>query len=227
MVLKGVLMSSNIKRAFGRLEIPDKRDKKFLLSAPRSASGLPRSKTWYNRGWHGDQGRESSCVGYGWSHWLHSSPIRQFLNPVGIYRLSQFLDSWDGENYKGTSVRAGAKVLSLLGAITEYQWTWDAKVIAHHILSKGPVVIGVKWYEGMNKPNRAGLMSVDGNMMGGHCVCLIGYNSTKEMFKVKNSYGARWGNKGFGLLTLSDLNNLLLDGGEACVGVETKILPKK
>jgi len=216
----------SIKRSYGRIVLPDSRDSGYLLSLPKRVSGLRSYRNWYSRGWHGNQGSDSSCVGYGWSHWLHTSPFRQFLNPTGIYKLAQYLDNWEGENYFGTSVRAGAKVLSWLGAIGEYKWTLDANVITYHILTTGPVVIGVQWYEGMSYPNKDGVMSISGKLLGGHCVCVVGYNSKTELFTIKNSYGEEWGNNGYGYLLLEDLQTLLSRDGEACVGIETKLSPK-
>lgn len=32
---------------------------------------------------------------------------------------------------------------------------------------------------------------------GGHAVCVVGYDSTKGQFLVKNSFGINWGNKGY------------------------------
>ena len=166
-------MSKTVRRKYGREERADKRDKKFLLQS--NIITRRRSRTWSTYGWHGDQGKEGSCVGFGWCHWLHSQPIRQYLDPIGIYKLAQHLDEWEGTDYNGTSIRAGAKVLSHLGAIQEYRWTWDAEAIANHTLIQGPVVIGVKWYNDMNRPDNKGLMSVSGKLLGGHCVLIMGY----------------------------------------------------
>jgi len=217
-------MSKTVRRKYGREAREDKRDKKFLLQS--NIITRRRSRTWSTYGWHGDQGKEGSCVGFGWCHWLHSQPIRQYVDPIGIYKLAQHLDEWEGTDYDGTSIRAGAKVLSHLGAIQQYRWTWDAKVIANHVLIKGPVVIGVKWYNDMNKPDSKGLMSVSGKLLGGHCVLIMGYNGAKKLFKIKNSYGTGWGNRGYAYISFDDLQRLLHDGGEACVGIESKMKPK-
>lgn len=166
-----------------------------------------------------------NCVGHGWAHWLHSSPFRQYLDPRGIYHLAQFVDEWNGENYEGTSVRAGAKVLAELGAIGSYKWTWQASTVARHILTVSPVVIGVEWYEGMAEPADDGVMNVTGELLGGHCVCLVGYSSRTNQFKVKNSWGTGWGKGGYGYLYLTDLQHLLDRDGEACVGFEQALRP--
>ena len=33
--------------------------------------------------------------------------------------------------------------------------------------------------------------------VGGHELCLIGYDDTKQQFIVRNSWGTQWGDKGF------------------------------
>ena len=156
-----------------------------------------------------------ACVGYGWAHWLDAAPYRQYLNPVGIYTVAQYFDEWSGTDYEGTSVRAGAKVLQLLGAIGPYLWAGNATIVANHILTKGPVVIGTNWYEGMDLLT----MELTGPILGGHCYCLTGVNVLTGLFRVKNS----WGGAGEGDLPFKVLNKLLQEGGEACVGVETQM----
>ena len=209
------------KRVYGREPAPDLRDKKHKITRKRSQR---RYKSWSTMGYHSDQGRTSSCVGHGWSHWLHAAPIRQWMNPYGIYELAQYFDEWEGVGYQGTSVRGAAKVLSKLGAIGGYEWAWDAATVGTHILEVGPVVIGVDWYEGMNNPDSYGYVRLTGRSLGGHCVLLSGYNGDRGMFKIKNSYGTSWGRKGYAYLAEADLDRLLKAGGEACCGTEVKLV---
>lgn len=210
-----------MKRSFGRYYVPDKRDRKFRFSIARTTR---KSRVWSCRSWHGDQGAEPSCVGFGWAHWLNCYPIRQFMDPSGIYEIAQHFDEWEGNQYDGTSVRAGAKVLQSLGAISEYQWTVSADTVANHILIKGPVVIGVNWYQGMSNPDSKGVVSITGRSLGGHCVCLVGVLAS-GMFKLKNSWGTSWGKGGYAYISSPDLQKLLTANGEACVGIERRMSP--
>ena len=34
-------------------------------------------------------------------------------------------------------------------------------------------------------------------LLGGHAVCLVGYNDATQRFIVKNSWGTGWGDKGY------------------------------
>jgi len=39
------------------------------------------------------------------------------------------------------------------------------------------------------------------SVIGGHSVCLVGYNDQTQMFKFKNSWGPSWGDKGYGYIS--------------------------
>ena len=150
-----------MKRIFGRHAAPDPRDRRFLF---RPRATRRRRRWWDDSRWFGDQGTTSQCVGFAWAHWLSCSPVRNWLDPAGIYTLAQHLDEWQGNDYEGTSVRAGAKVLKRLGLVVEYRWATAVEAISAAVLECGPVVLGTQWYEGMSSPNASGVMHVEGRM---------------------------------------------------------------
>jgi hypothetical protein len=207
-----------IERAFGRRYAPDDRDQRFCLTQT-TAPTLGR-KMWYDSRWCADQGNHPHCVGYAWAHWLLCVPIRQWLDPAGLYRLSQFLDEWPGEDYDGTSVRAGAKVLHQLGFLSRYEWAWDVDTVAQTLLTQGPVVVGTAWTEGMTTPDDHGFIRLTGALQGHHAWLLSGVDTRQGIARAKNSWGTSWGDSGRAWITLSDLDALLKDQGEACLGVE-------
>jgi hypothetical protein len=45
---------------------------------------------------------------------------------------------------------------------------------------------------------------------GGHCVCMVGYNDTKQLFICANSWGTSWGNKGIFYLPYAYVTNPFL-----------------
>lgn len=59
--------------------------------------------------------------------------------------------------------------------------------------SKNPVVIGVKWYSDMKVVDGV-LTTKHKNYNGGHCMIIYGWN--EKGWKVQNSWGKSWGNKG-------------------------------
>lgn len=209
-----------MQRSFGRYFAADERDKDYKVAKIQSRW---KRRTWNTGPYSGDQADTPECVGYAWAHWLHCNPIRQWMEPTGIYRLAQHLDEWEGEDYEGTSVRGGAKVLYELGAITEYRWTWDVEVAAAHVLEVGPLVIGVDMYEGMMWPGRGGLMHLTGEVLGGHAMLVYGVDVNKRLFRVKNSWGLDWGIAGCAAIGFDELQVLLDSDGECCCGVERKV----
>lgn len=213
--------------ALGRLFAPDKRDKKYPVRDVLRR--IPRTDTryWFADGWWGDQGETSMCVGYGWAHWLEDGPVTQpgkgpIVPPKTIYGEAQKVDEWPGEDYEGTSVRAGAKVLQGKGFIKSYYWATKIDDVVNTVLSLGPVVVGTNWYDSMFRPDAAGFVHVDGKAAGGHCYVIDGVNKKQGYFRLKNSWGRSWGNHGFALVSIDDFERLLKEDGEACLAVETK-----
>lgn len=207
-----------MERKWGRDNIPDRRDRQFMLPIKRSRL---TSRYWTCNTIE-DQEDTPHCVGFAWAGWLMAPPIKQYIAPYGIYHLAQFMDEWEGEDYDGTSVRGGAKVLHSLGLITEYQWAFDADVVVGAVLEKGPVVIGVSWYEGMMEPKGDGYISPTGDIVGGHAALIDGVDTKKGFVRIKNSWGKEWGKKGRCFLLIDEFDKLLKGDGEACIGIEAR-----
>ena len=215
--------------SLGRLVVPDNRDANYPMAEmlpPKDAVAGMTYRYWWANGWWGDQGRTSQCVAYAWTHWVedghvtHPKDATPFQDPANTYHEAQQMDQWPGENYDGTSVRAGAKVLQGKGFITSYHWAYDAFTVAHAILSTGPVVVGTNWYNDMFSPDANGIIKVGGSLAGGHAYLLDGVNMNKKLFRIKNSWNRSWGHKGFAYISFDDMNSLLQNSGEACLAVE-------
>lgn len=212
----------------GRVYIQDERDKKYLiedkLSLPKT---LLTSKYWSSDGWWGDQGNTPQCVGYSWAHWIEDGPtehggIAPIISPSLIYKEAQKLDEWSGENYDGTSVRGAAKYLRNTNKISAYLWTYDINVLINTVLTTGPVVVGTNWYSSMFRPDRNGLIRAVGTLSGGHAYVINGVDRTKQLFRIKNSWGRRWGKSGHAFISFSDMDKLIKQNGEVCLAIENK-----
>lgn len=209
-----------MKRSWGRFAIQDDRDRGYAIKRRRAVK--KKSKHW-STGWVLDQGAEPHCVGFAWAGWLMSSPIRQNpINPSGIYTFAQLLDEWEGTDYDGTSVRAGAKVLQAAGQISSYQWTWELQPAVNHILEVGPLVIGINWYEKMSNPTREGYITPSGRLQGGHAILCYGADTRKARISLQNSWGPNWGSDGKCYLSFEDFEQLLSEDGECCTAIESR-----
>lgn len=220
-----------MNRTLDRVPRFDERSRSYGV-AEAIAAVEPKKKYW-TPGTVLDQGSEGACVGFGWTTELIASPKPFTISEtvgnqyaLGIYNRAKQIDEWDGENYSGTSVLAGAKVLKERGYLGEYRWAFTTEQVRDALISEGPVVIGIHWFENMYETLPNGLVVIGGNKVGGHCITLTGYNPRARLagekgyhegFRWKNSWGTSYGIKGFGFIKIEDLDSLLKDDGEACV----------
>lgn len=203
----------------------------MLRALPAAVPDKP--KTWA-AGPVLDQGDKPWCVAYAWTGMLFASPARTTVRDLGstatyiadLYRDAQRVDEWPGEGYDGTSVRAGAKVLTTQKRLVEYLWAWDAETLKHFVLSRGPAVIGINWYETMFAPIKGGYLLVDGALAGGHAILVLGYSQYHQAFRLLNSWGAGWGEKGRAWMREPDMQRLIAEDGEACSALEVTPTPR-
>lgn len=195
---------------------------------------IRRNKLW-RTGPILDQGREGACVGFGWTAEALSTPVAVNLSKVAAdvpedptkfaihtYNLAKRLDQWEGTDYDGTSVLAGAKAMRSFGLIKEYRWAFNIADVIDAIINKGPVVLGINWHKGMyDAPD--GVLSLSGEIVGGHCITAVGYKIASDKINgeegiiLQNSWGTDWGNNGLAIIRASELAGLLDNHGEACV----------
>jgi hypothetical protein len=67
----------------------------------------------------------------------------------------------------------------------------------------GPVVAGITLYASFNSPRTAATGVVPDPkpgeaIEGGHAICIVGYDDAARRFTFENSWGPRWGDKGYG-----------------------------
>lgn len=81
--------------------------------------------------------------------------------------------------------------------------TQDAYYLRHCLAILGkPVVFGFTVYDGFESDDAAktGIIPMplgDDKPLGGHAVLIVGYDDATQMFKVRNSWGADWGQAGY------------------------------
>jgi hypothetical protein len=183
-----------------------------------------------------DQGREGACVGFGWTAEALATPVRVDLTRAteltwqqhdpdrmarSIYRRAQLIDEWEGENYEGTSVLAGAKAMREVRLLREFRWAFGVTDVIDAILTMGPVVLGTYWHEDMYEAP-GGVLTPGGAIVGGHAYLATGYTPNGRFIDgpaitIQNSWGRSWGKDGIAEIKVSHLDALLRRDGEACV----------
>jgi hypothetical protein len=231
---------------FGRIPAHGVGDDKDALYSMRVAlpeapvAPLPRFRYWPQVWGPLDQGRTSTCVAHALKAWMMTAPVVQTRpdrppHPFEMYREFVKLDEWAFNDFEatgpdsglqfGTSVRAAFKWAQSKGFVSEYRWALNRYDLAEWVLTKGSVVIGVNWTEGMMNPDAAGFVWADGRYLGGHSVCIVGHNRERGDYTFLNSWGANWGRNGRARIKAELLEMLLFQqGGEAVAGLETRLV---
>lgn len=210
--------------SLGRIPIEDSRDKRYLLADTLIEETELKMRYW-NPVWQGDQGENPYCVAFAWLQWMAAEPVIHRAAPIyrprDVYNDAQQLDEIPGNNYAGTTVRAGAKAMKKRGVVTKYWWAWDLDVTIRAVLTLGPVVVGTNWYYKMFTPNNRNFIKIGGDRLGGHAYTLIGVDVEEEFFWLQNSWGYDWGENGIAKIGFEDLRRLIEDeSGEVCLASE-------
>ena len=78
----------------------------------------------------------------------------------------------------------------------------------------GPVIIGVSIYNSFYNDN-SGIMKMPGrkeSIIGGHAICLVGFDEQTQLFKFKNCWGTEWGENGYGYISYDYIEKFSADG---------------
>jgi hypothetical protein len=214
----------------GRLVQFDEKSRNYPIKAlltPKEVS-KPRSYTWSVNKWL-DQKDQPSCVGFSWAQELIARPVKvpniENTDGTKIYNEAQNLDEWEGNSYEGSSVLGGAKAVQKFGYITEYRWAFGIDDLILAVGYKGPVVLGINWYNNMFETDSNGFVHVSGGIAGGHAILCYRVNIKLKEFSLWNSWSADWGVNGTCKVSFSDMDRLLKEEGEACIPVGRK-MPK-
>jgi len=175
-----------------------------------------------------DQGSTSMCVGMSLRNLLDGAPVqtKKGPTPADIYHAAQLIDEWPGEDYEGTSVLAGCKVLEKLGHISWYGWAFDAETAARWISKVSPVVFGIRWTVDMFRPDpKTHLIRPTGATAGGHAIHSYRYDAKRGLFWLNQSWGLLWPGSYKGLCCIlgEDVDVLLKEGGECATVKEQRL----
>ena len=148
---------------------------------------------------------------------------KPFYDTTKFYNKCQLWDSIPGTGYDGTTIRAGAKILNKLGLVEEYRWAKSVEEVIMAVTHLGPMVVGTYWYENMNTPtSHRHILRPTGKRIGGHAYLINGVDRDKEMFRIKNSWGTKWGDEGHAYISFDNFEKLFGQMSEACIAFEAK-----
>jgi hypothetical protein len=173
-----------------------------------------------------DQGDLGSCTGNAMAGALMTGPLwrpgRMLTedDALQIYEAATHLDRIPGAyppDDTGSTGLAVAHAAKLAGLINIYHHAFSVHA-ALASLGRGPVILGIDWYEGFDTPvGTSAELQISGSVRGGHEVCLVAIDVDTKMVRGCNSWGADWGDGGFFSMSFDTLTRLLASDGDCTV----------
>lgn len=215
----GLIVTEELKRT------PEE-DRTARFFESHTMAGLPTSVDWQNNPGNyltqiQDQGNCGSCVAFGTTAAIESCKRIADKNPLEDVKLSEEdLFSHGGSCANGWTLEAANKAAQKYGICPEKCWpygdekqtccdqnklkttgavrlTSDASA-KQFIATYGPIQAAMDVYEDFFEVDSNAIYHYQqGNYMGGHCICIIGYDDVNQCWIGKNSWGTSWGASGF------------------------------
>jgi hypothetical protein len=125
--------------------------------------------------------------------------------------IDPFPGQWPPQD-TGSSGLASCKAAQSLAWAGEYRWLFGgADEVIQNVMEGRVISVGTWWYDSMFYPSARGLLSINGSRAGGHQYVIRGYDVDRDWVLGR----CWWGSFRDFWLTRSDLNNLLMDDGDA------------
>ena len=188
-------------------------------------------RVWTTRKDPLDQGQEGECVGFSIAGELAARPVAyDVTNETGrkIFAAARSVDQSEGRNFPdGATVLAGMKATQRANYFSKYGWCFGIDDTINWIIRRGPVVLGINWYDSMYETTGKGLIKVDGPIVGGHAIMANGFWPNHPLFGdilvLTNSWGRDWGLGGRGYLPVESTKRLLSEDGEVAAPTDFPI----
>lgn len=203
-----------------------------LGAAAMAAGNAPEVVLWESHAPVLDQGKVGSCTGNAVTQLLNtdyaikiSGRTAYLAEPdaVKVYTLATDIDSYPG-NYPnvdtGSDGSAACEAAVQLGYLSGYQSVAPTLTDLLAALRKQPLIVGSPWLSHMFFTDPAGLVTVSGDVSGGHEYALLGFDTGPSEFTCLNSWSSSWGVNGRFKVKFTDFVNLLTsgDGDTSLVG---------
>jgi hypothetical protein len=183
---------------------------------------------WTRRSPIFDQGDLGSCTGNAAAGWEATDnkdrsglSILTEANAVAIYSAATKIDPYPGSyppDDTGSDGLSVAKVLVSTGAAVSYLHAFGLADVKS-ALQSGPGMIGINWYDGMFEPDSRGVVAISGSVAGGHEPLVVGWDADGSLgypapWKVANSWGTAWGDRGYFYMSDATFTRLLAEDGD-------------
>jgi C1A family cysteine protease len=163
------------------------------------------------------------------------------LSPRYIYNMTRQMENtldFDA----GALIKDAIKLASTQGVVTEKVWPYKAGELSKKppegidkephffikgyarlksadelkkaLIAYGPAIIGVTVYQSFMAENDGHIKmpAPTDTIIGGHAICIVGYNDSNQKFKFINSWGRNWGDKGYGYIPSEYVDKFSDDG---------------
>lgn len=176
-----------------------------------------------------DQGDVGSCTGNAALGALGTEPLYEGVSQLGVtfneqvalrlYSQATLVDPFEGAYLPtdtGSDGLSVAKVLHSNGWISGYQHALSFAAVLT-ALQTAPVIAGIGWYEGFDTPDQDGVVTLSGQLRGGHEIVLDGIDVERQLLWATNSWSPSWGVNGTFAFTWNDFKRLLANDGDVTI----------
>lgn len=199
-----------------------------VMLAPNTRNAVSHRR----RGKAFDQGQLGSCTGNALTGACITEPNyrpgKNWREPraVKVYKRATVIDGFPGQfppDDTGSSGLAVCKVGVEFGMISSFQNAFSLDE-ALDALQVRPVITGLEWVEGFDRPDSSGLVKLTGQVRGGHEFEVLGYDPGDgtprgSFVRCCNSWSPEWGDNGYFRMRVSDWGDLLERDGDVTVPI--------
>lgn len=129
-------------------------------------------------------------------------------------------DYWPYMPHQKDLAKKGASKAAKRYSIKAYARLSGIMEMKRSLLINGPFLCGVQvfnsWFK--KKSTQTGLIPMPRKgekPLGGHAICIAGYNDSIKLFKFKNSWSTRWADKGYGYIPYAYIEEYCSDAWSA------------
>lgn len=132
------------------------------------------------------------------------------LNTIGV----PCEKAWPYSDVEIGSPERWASLVAKWSLIGSYWRIGGTNGLREALFTNGPTVVGMLCFQGIFDVGRDGAVpnpSPGENPLGGHAICVVGYNDDTRRFTFKNSWGTQWGNEGYGSVSYEYAEQYFID----------------